>query len=53
LIAFGVQPGRELGQMLRDLETKWKDSDFRLSRDDLLEIGKSTALGEDVCQPKL
>lgn len=53
LIAFGVQPGRELGQMLRDLETKWKDSDFRLSRDDLLEIGKSMAVGEDVCQPKL
>ena len=36
LLAKGIASGPGLGQVLRQLETKWVASDFTLSRDDLL-----------------
>ena len=42
LLSVGYQRGPQLGKMLRELQTRWKDSYFTLSKDDLLE----TALKE-------
>ena len=36
LVAKGMKPGKELGQMKEALFNKWFDSDFKLSKDDLL-----------------
>jgi tRNA nucleotidyltransferase/poly(A) polymerase len=38
LLAIGHQPGVELGQELRRLTRAWKDSEFTLSKDDLVEM---------------
>ena len=39
LIAKGMKPGPELGKELADLRNKWKQSDFKATKKDLL--GKS------------
>lgn len=36
LIAAGVAPGREMGSILRQMESRWKASRFTLTKDDLL-----------------
>jgi tRNA nucleotidyltransferase (CCA-adding enzyme) len=36
LIAKGMKPGLELGQKLAQLKTKWKQSNFKATKDDLL-----------------
>ncbi|MBB13267.1 MAG: poly(A) polymerase [Flavobacteriaceae bacterium] len=36
LIAKGMEPGIELGRTLDDLKLKWKQSGYKLSKDDLL-----------------
>lgn len=38
LIKTGVKAGPVLGQMLKKLETEWVQSDFNLSREELLEV---------------
>ncbi len=39
LIARGVKPGPEMGQILNRLKRVWMDSDYRLDKDALLAIG--------------
>ena len=36
LLARGMVEGKELGDALRALERRWIDSDYRMSRDELL-----------------
>lgn len=36
LIDQGVQPGPDMGKLLKTLERQWKDSDYRLSKQDLI-----------------
>jgi len=36
LIAYGLTPGPQLGQTLQTLEARWIESDFTLSRENLL-----------------
>jgi tRNA nucleotidyltransferase/poly(A) polymerase len=38
LMSIGHEPGVELGQELKRLTKAWKDSEFRLSKDDLIEM---------------
>ena len=41
LIAKGMKPGIEIGKILDKLKLKWKQSGYKLSKDDLLrQIGK-------------
>lgn len=48
LQALGVNPGPEFGKILRALETKWKESEYKLSKEDLLRmISKQESLRED------
>ena len=37
LAGLGISPGPAMGQMLRELEQEWIDSDFLLGRDALME----------------
>lgn len=37
LIAAGMTPGPAMGDVLKTLERLWKDSDYKLTRDDLLK----------------
>ena len=36
LIAAGVEPGPEMGKILQNLRRKWQESDYKLSKDDLI-----------------
>ena len=36
LIAAGVKPGPEMGKILQNLRRKWQESDYKLSKDDLI-----------------
>jgi len=40
LLALGLRPGPRVGEMLRELEELWLRSDFRLSREELLEAAR-------------
>ncbi len=50
LIALGFQAGKEIGLVLRELDEKWKDSDFTLTRDELLEMAMAKFTGENGCR---
>ncbi len=41
LLQLGMKPGPEVGNLLRTIEQAWIDSDFRLTRDDLLQQAKA------------
>ncbi|MFP3920065.1 MAG: CCA tRNA nucleotidyltransferase [Dichotomicrobium sp.] len=41
LLALGVRPGPEVGEILRELERRWIDSDFATQRDSLLEEARA------------
>ena len=36
LIAFGMKPGKEMGDLLRSLENEWANSDYKLTKEELL-----------------
>jgi len=38
LISIGTKPGPEMGKILSALEAKWKESDYRLSKEELLKL---------------
>jgi len=40
LLALGLSPGPAVGRLLRDLERRWVESDFRLSREALLALAR-------------
>ena len=42
LLDYGFRPGSEIGNMLSELKTKWKRSNFKLSKVELLESVKSS-----------
>lgn len=41
LIAAGMEPGPEVGEALKRLEARWVDSNFRLTREALLEAARA------------
>ncbi|KFB09465.1 CCA tRNA nucleotidyltransferase [Nitratireductor basaltis] len=45
LLSLGMEPGRQVGEVLRQLEERWVDSDFSLDRSALLESAKAKAGG--------
>jgi len=38
LIAIGIKPGKPMGDLLRRLEDKWEESDYKLSKEQLLKL---------------
>ena len=40
LIALGLNPGPELGALLRELEERWAADGFNAERDELLELAE-------------
>jgi poly(A) polymerase len=42
LIAAGMTPGPQMGKLLASLESRWIDSGFALSREQLLEVPRET-----------
>lgn len=40
LLDEGFEPGQALGELMASLERKWFESDFQLTREDLLQIAK-------------
>lgn len=38
LISVGIKPGPEMGKTLSALEVKWKESDYQLSKEELLKL---------------
>ena len=40
LISVGVKPGPEMGRILQDLEKKWKDDGYKMSKEELLKWSK-------------
>ena len=42
LMTMGIKAGPEMGKLLRDLERKWKDSNYELSKEELLRTINAT-----------
>jgi len=40
LIQSGIKPGPEMGKILKNLEQKWKDDGYKMSKEDLLKWSK-------------
>jgi len=40
LIKIGIQPGKELGELLRELEEEWEAGDYRMGKEELLRRAK-------------
>lgn len=40
LIQSGIKPGPEMGKILKNLETKWKDDGYKMTKDELLKWSK-------------
>lgn len=47
LLATGIPKGRQVGEMLKRLESEWISSDFQMGRDALLERAAQIAAGDD------